>query len=62
VETEVKTPKHEAEHPFLSTTEAAFLLGMTPRNVRILCVKGAIRGAFKFGRNWAVPNPPEILR
>jgi hypothetical protein len=47
--------------PFLPTEQAAQILGMTPRNVRILCAKGAILGAFKLGRNWAVPNPPVVL-
>jgi excisionase family DNA binding protein len=48
--------------PYLSTEQAARLLGMTPRYVRMLCVAGKIAGAFKLGRNWAVPNPPTVMR
>jgi helix-turn-helix protein len=48
------------ENPIITTTQAAELLGMTPRNVQILCASGKIRGAVKFGRDWAIPNPPII--
>lgn len=48
--------------PFISTTAASLLLGMTQRNVRMLCVAGKIPGAVKFGRNWSIPNPPRILK
>lgn len=29
--------------------------GMTPRWVQMLCSKGKIPGALKFGRDWAIP-------
>ncbi|URZ02037.1 DNA-binding protein [Clostridium felsineum] len=29
--------------------------GITPRRIQILCSKGKIPGAVKFGRDWAIP-------
>lgn len=33
--------------------------GITPRRVQMLCNKGKIHGAVKFGRDWAVPRDAE---
>jgi hypothetical protein len=44
----------------ITTGQAAELLGMTERNVRILCAAGKIPGAVKLGHIWAVPNPPKV--
>lgn len=33
--------------------------GITPRTVQILCAKGKIAGAVKFGRAWAIPVDTE---
>lgn len=32
---------------------------MTPRWIQILCSKGRILGAVKFGRDWAIPSDAE---
>jgi hypothetical protein len=51
----IKKPKEA----YITAQQAAKLLGMTPRNVQILCKAGKIRGAKKFGeRVWSIPNPP----
>jgi hypothetical protein len=50
------------EHPIITSQQAAKQLKMTIRNVQLLCAAGKIRGATKHGRDWAIPNPPEILR
>jgi hypothetical protein len=49
------------ESPLITTQQAAKLLGMTPRNVQLLCAAGKIHGAIKLGRDWAIPNPPRII-
>jgi hypothetical protein len=50
--------KTEEENPIITATQAAKILGMTLRNVQLLCKTGKIRGATKHGRDWAIPNPP----
>lgn len=36
--------------------EIAEQWGITPRRVQVLCNKGKIHGAVKFGRDWAIPK------
>lgn len=36
--------------------EIAKQWGITPRRVQVLCNKGIIHGAVKFGRDWAIPK------
>ena len=33
--------------------------GVTPRRVQLLCETGRIKGAGKFGRDWAIPEDAE---
>lgn len=40
---------------FLSTSEYAAKLGVTPMRVRRLCQDGRIPGAKKIGRDWVIP-------
>lgn len=45
----------------LTAAQAAQVLGLSRERVSDLCRRGRIRGAVRAGRNWAIPNPPEIL-
>ena len=36
--------------------EIAEKWGITPRRIQVLCVSGRIKGATKFGREWASPS------
>jgi len=44
---------------YTTIKEIAEQWGITPRRVQILCNKGKILGAVKFGRDWAVPKNAE---
>lgn len=44
----------------ITATDAAALLGVTPRRVQALCQQGRIRGARKLGRDWLLPDRPRI--
>lgn len=39
--------------------EIAVEWGITTRRVQVLCSKGKIEGAVKFGRSWAIPEETE---
>ena len=39
----------------LTTKEAAEKWGVTPRQVQLLCAKGRIPGALRFGHAWIIP-------
>jgi excisionase family DNA binding protein len=39
----------------LTTSEAAKILGVTPRRVRVLASTGRLRGAQQVGRDWLIP-------
>lgn len=41
---------------YISVKEAAEKWGVTPRRVQILCNKGEIKGATRFGKSWMIPN------
>lgn len=41
---------------YATIKEIAEQWGITPRRAQVLCNKGKIHGAVKFGRNWAVPR------
>lgn len=51
------TVKQFAEDGFLSTEEAAKIMGITRQRLMQLCYAGAIVGAEKRGRLWAIPFP-----
>lgn len=40
---------------YITLTEAAQKWHLSTRRVRTLCNEGRIKGASKFGRNWAIP-------
>ncbi|OOB76391.1 transposase [Clostridium haemolyticum] len=44
---------------YATIKEIAEQWGITPRRVQVLCNKGKIHGAVKFGRDWAVPQNAE---
>ena len=44
----------------LSVAEAAKRLGYSKSHTRHLCASGRIRGAVRIGRDWVVPDPPEV--
>ncbi len=39
----------------LTTKEAAEKWGVTPRQVQLVCAKGRIPGALRFGHAWLIP-------
>ena len=39
----------------MTTKEAAEKWGITPRQVQLLCAKGRISGAARFGNAWVIP-------
>ena len=44
-----------------TAAEAVEMMGYTLGHFRILCRNGRIKGAWKEGREWLVPLPPEYL-
>ena len=44
----------------IGTRDAAELLGVSQRRVRVLCEQGRIKGAVRIGRSWAVPETIRI--
>ena len=45
-----------ADEGYVSSAEAAGILGFGEQHVRLLCARGKLRGAKKVGRNWIVPR------
>ena len=41
---------------YVTVRDIAEKWGVTPRTVQILCAKGKIEGAIKFGDVWAIPK------
>ena len=41
---------------FITVKEAAEKWGVTPRRVQILCSQEKIKGAYRFGRSWMIPD------
>ncbi|MBQ8995330.1 MAG: AAA family ATPase [Oscillospiraceae bacterium] len=41
---------------YISTEEAASLLGISPRRIQQMCNKGQIKGAERNGRKWMIPD------
>lgn len=39
----------------ITTKEAAEKWGITPRQVQLLCARGRISGAVRFGKAWVIP-------
>lgn len=44
---------------FITIKDVAFLWGVSPRRVQLLCANKRIDGAVKFGRDWAIPKNAE---
>lgn len=44
---------------YITIKEIAEQWGITPRRMQMLCNKGKICGAVKFGRDWAIPKDAE---
>lgn len=44
---------------FLTIKEIAEQWGITPRRVQKMCADGRVKGAKKFGRDWAIPFDAE---
>ncbi|NEP00385.1 MAG: helix-turn-helix domain-containing protein [Symploca sp. SIO2E9] len=40
---------------FVSSTQAAHLMGISPRRIRQLLSQGRIQGALKIGKFWIIP-------
>jgi hypothetical protein len=40
----------------MTTKEAAEKWGVTPRQVQLLCAKGRVPGAVRFGNAWVIPE------
>lgn len=40
----------------ITTKKAAVKWGVTPRQVQLLCAKGRIQGAIRFGNAWVIPE------
>lgn len=50
---------------YLTIQEVAEKWGITSRRIQVLCSKGRLPGAKKFGRQWAIPvdlDKPEDAR
>ena len=43
----------------MTTKDAAEKWGITPRQVQLLCAKGRIPGAVRFGHVWVIPADAE---
>lgn len=41
---------------YLTIKKVAENWSVTPRRIQVLCAKGKIPGAVKFGRDWAIPK------
>ena len=41
----------------LSATQAALALHLDRSRIKVLCVQGRIKGAYKVGANWVIPQP-----
>ena len=46
---------------FQSTEEAAREHGVSGRRMRTLLQQGRVKGALKFGKQWMIPKPFEVL-
>lgn len=40
----------------ITTKETAEKWGITPRQVQLLCAKGRVYGAVRFGKAWVIPT------
>ena len=43
----------------MTTKDAAYRWGVTPRQVQLLCAQGRIPGASRFGHAWVIPVDTE---
>ena len=47
---------------YIGTLQAAMAVGLSQDRIRVLCVKGLIPGAMKYGKTWIVPETFTITR
>ena len=47
--------------PHVTSQEAAREASVTQRRMQQLLAAGRVKGAVRFGRNWAIPSPLELL-
>lgn len=41
---------------YMTASQAAIKWNISQRRVQILCAEGRIKGVFKLGENWAIPE------
>ena len=44
---------------FMTVNEAAEKWNLSPRRIQTMCSEGKVKGAIKFGREWAIPKDAE---
>ena len=44
---------------YMTIQEAAEFWEISPRRIQTLCAEGRLKGAIKFGRQWAIPTTTE---
>ena len=44
---------------YITTKETSVKWGLSHRRIQSMCISGAIEGAMKFGREWAIPKDAE---
>lgn len=54
-------PRNRKGPTMISTKEAAALLGISDRRVRVLCEEGRIQGAERVGGSWVLPDKPQVI-
>ena len=47
---------------YIGTLKAAMAVGLSQDRIRVLCTKGLIPGAMKYGKTWVVPDKFTITR
>jgi len=44
---------------YMTASQAAAKWNISQRRVQVLCAEGRIKGVFKLGENWAIPDNAE---
>jgi hypothetical protein len=58
-----KMPRHSkrgTQAGMISAKDAAKLLGVSDRRIRVLCEQGRIKGAQKIANGWILPDNPKV--
>lgn len=50
------TTMDKLREKYLTTSEASKIVGISEEYIRLLCEKGTISGAMKFGKIWIIPR------